>query len=693
MDTSPLSRILHSISCRGASLKDYYDSVKGNLGYLVALVTPVTYCGFCLFPLPQQGAWPFDGFADKWSQRPDEPSSRTRFPLEHVQASGFRGCKVCMAISEAIRRYCQRPVVRLEWHQSGRSLHPYEQDTDDASTSYMGASVFRLLFDAVETADLGVLQRHPYVVENPNPEGRIDVESCARSLNFWLGDCSESHEKCKVRASNPLLPTRVIRITDNGGPHPVVRLMESKGSRGEYVCLSHCWGELRPTCITTRDTYQRNITEIPWSSLPQTFQDAVSVTKLLGKEFLWIDSICIIQGDDVDWRAEAARMCTVYENAFLTLMATKAKDGRDGLLRSESSPIAARIPDSSLPGQLFFRQQSSIPSLGWGDMRAGGGVRPEVNPLLGRAWAFQERCLSFRAAHFTADGILYECIQSQVSDWSHGRGIPGNLNHGQGSRARLANAREFAAEWARIASAYSGLKLTNDRDRLPALAGMARQLASRGTSSGYHPGRYLAGLWEDTFHWDVMWTPGSVCDTSEDDIPTPCSEYIAPTWSWASFKSSMTTWSRTRCDLSLKDFQIGLTGPDEFGEVSSLTIRVSSRLLHARIWHENQMIDGIIEDIVHQYRLDVGFGSFIFYPDHNALWSEEHVFEDGTPVICIPAYMDGTLNGFLVLMDLDGSSNTFSRIGVTLSVRWGTQSLPSVHELLQKQREVVITLV
>ncbi|KAK0721027.1 heterokaryon incompatibility protein-domain-containing protein, partial [Lasiosphaeris hirsuta] len=372
---------------------------------------------------------------------------------------------------------------------------------------------------------------------------------CARSLRFWIGQCSEAHAMCKSGAApEPLMPTRVVRITDTGGPRPAVRLVASNGARGEYVCLSHCWGGLRPACITTRDTYQRNTAEIPWSSLPQTFRDAVSVTRLLGKEFLWIDSLCIIQGDDADWRAEAARMCAVYENSFLTLMATKARDGRDGLLRAES-PAAAEIHDASLPGLVFLREQSHFPSLGWGDMRAGGGARPEANPLLGRAWAFQERCLSLRAAHFTANGVLYECPEGQVCDWSHGRGMAGNLKHSRGSPARagLAGAREFAAEWARITSAYSGLKLTNDRDRLPALAGMARQLASCGTSNGYRPGRYLAGLWEDTFDRDVMWTPGSVCDSSEGDmiqVPAAGPEYIAPTWSWASFRSSVTTWGR-----------------------------------------------------------------------------------------------------------------------------------------------------
>ncbi|KAH6951058.1 hypothetical protein BKA56DRAFT_626064 [Ilyonectria sp. MPI-CAGE-AT-0026] len=35
--------------------------------------------------------------------------------------------------------------------------------------------------------------------------------------------------------------------------------------------------------------------------LPQTFRDAIRVTRELGKRYLWIDAICIIQADKVEW--------------------------------------------------------------------------------------------------------------------------------------------------------------------------------------------------------------------------------------------------------------------------------------------------------------------------------------------------------------------------------------------------------
>ncbi|KAK0704421.1 heterokaryon incompatibility protein-domain-containing protein, partial [Lasiosphaeris hirsuta] len=282
--------------------------------------------------------------------------------------------------------------------------------------------------------------------------------------------CSRCHKQCMPRppASNAPLPARMIKITDASGAHPMANLVDFH-VRKDYICLSHCWGAVRPDCITTKETYQRNTAEIPWSSLPQTFKDAIIVTKLLGKEFLWIDSICIVQGDEHDWMAEASKMCTVYENSFLTLMATKAGDAHGGLLPKDHN----------------------------------------VFPLLRRAWVFQERCLSLRVAHFTAEGVVYEC-------------------YGRGLWSAPRNAAEFVQVWNGIVKVYSGLDLTFHSDKLPALAGLAKQLSSRSKSSGYHPGRFLAGVWENTFAEGLIWS-----GTNKPPGPGPLT-WGAPTWSWAS---------------------------------------------------------------------------------------------------------------------------------------------------------------
>ncbi|KAE8453294.1 hypothetical protein EG329_011361 [Mollisiaceae sp. DMI_Dod_QoI] len=63
----------------------------------------------------------------------------------------------------------------------------------------------------------------------------------------------------------------------------------------------------------------------------QTFQDAIWVTQSLGFSYIWIDSLCIVQDDEDDWRQESALMSQVYGNAVVNIAATKAENGSVGL--------------------------------------------------------------------------------------------------------------------------------------------------------------------------------------------------------------------------------------------------------------------------------------------------------------------------------------------------------------------------
>ncbi|KAK7715694.1 hypothetical protein SLS63_011281 [Diaporthe eres] len=112
-----------------------------------------------------------------------------------------------------------------------------------------------------------------------------------------------------------------------------------------YACLSHCWGNPQEICQTRRPdieepkdnlevhTGRGNIEKskddlgglkVPLDALTKTFQDAVEVCRSLKIKYIWIDSLCIIQNNPEDWENEAARMADIYENAYITIAATKS---------------------------------------------------------------------------------------------------------------------------------------------------------------------------------------------------------------------------------------------------------------------------------------------------------------------------------------------------------------------------------
>jgi hypothetical protein len=116
------------------------------------------------------------------------------------------------------------------------------------------------------------------------PDQNLDL------MRRWIQQCIKDHPRCQTE-SHSLLPKRVI---DVGLPqNEFVRLHESNGQRASYTTLSHQWGNSH--LLTTKtSTLKTRKESISWSSLSPTFQDSITLTRLLGVRYLWIDSLCII---------------------------------------------------------------------------------------------------------------------------------------------------------------------------------------------------------------------------------------------------------------------------------------------------------------------------------------------------------------------------------------------------------------
>ncbi len=115
-----------------------------------------------------------------------------------------------------------------------------------------------------------------------------------RMIYTWLAQCDNSHSACQSHLLTPL-PRRVIDVRLNDQDEDP-RVYQSHGELGQYTALSHCWGTTQH--FTTEST---NLAErckgMSWDSLPQTFQNAIYLTRSLGIRYLWIDSLCILQDD------------------------------------------------------------------------------------------------------------------------------------------------------------------------------------------------------------------------------------------------------------------------------------------------------------------------------------------------------------------------------------------------------------
>jgi Heterokaryon incompatibility protein (HET) len=162
-----------------------------------------------------------------------------------------------------------------------------------------------------------------------------DDESCWDLFQKWLQQCQMNHELCRLR-SHPRswYPTRLLRISDWPIKDPWTRMIRlhitaEEEMAGPYMTVSHCWGGEVPTTLT-EETMDFLKAGLVMQDLPKTFTDAVRIVASCGVEYLWIDSLCIIQGSEEDWRREASMMGKVYSNSFCNIAATGSPNSSGG---------------------------------------------------------------------------------------------------------------------------------------------------------------------------------------------------------------------------------------------------------------------------------------------------------------------------------------------------------------------------
>jgi len=127
-------------------------------------------------------------------------------------------------------------------------------------------------------------------------------------IHPWLKDCLLLHAACFTTVSAEIiddrhgsdLPRRILQVRP--GPDPsFVKIVHSDGLVSKYCALSHCWGppEKRPF-RTTAENMERVISGIPIDELPRTFREVIALVRAMEIDYLWIDSLCIIQDDQQD---------------------------------------------------------------------------------------------------------------------------------------------------------------------------------------------------------------------------------------------------------------------------------------------------------------------------------------------------------------------------------------------------------
>ncbi|KAF1850768.1 uncharacterized protein K460DRAFT_274684, partial [Cucurbitaria berberidis CBS 394.84] len=352
---------------------------------------------------------------------------------------------------------------------------------------------------------------------------------------MWLEDCDSVHERCQGFSES--LPTRLIDVGTIDAP--MLRLTETnrgKISSRKYIALSHPWGNTQkyPPFSTMRKDMDMFKEAIPEDKLPATFRDAVKVTRELSIRYLWIDSLCIIQGPDGDFNDEAKRMEDVFNGAFCVLAASRANSQRDGFLgpRPKREYVTFQH-DAEKP----FYVCKNI------DNFSKDVIEGSLNK---RGWVLQERALARRTIYFTKSQTYFECgegvrcetltrMQNNMADFLGDPNFP--------DKAMRANRAEKIAYFQGLYKQYSRLDFTRYEDRPFAIAGLEKRLQRAfGTRGAY-------GIFDDgdktdggLFHRSLLWQRGEEKGDAGNLTPIefpPERNVRVPSWSWMAYKGGI----------------------------------------------------------------------------------------------------------------------------------------------------------
>ncbi|KAB8199112.1 heterokaryon incompatibility protein-domain-containing protein [Aspergillus parasiticus] len=514
----------------------------------------------------------------------------------------------------------------------------------------------------------------------------MNCKVAAHKAGQWLGQCTDFHQACSKR-EKPVLPKRVVRLASyNVSP----ALYEtSDGERADYVALSYCWGGEKHL-LTTQNTIRSHKAGIPWSKIPQTLKDAMHLTLELGVEFIWIDALCIIQDDLVDWKEEASKFGSVYRSALITISATASPNTTSGIFcdqRSQRHKLRTHVA-SMKNIDIYMRQACSTTHVGLFEhlnIFGNGYQEEEALPILGRGWTFQERILSRRLLHCSGEEIAWECFSGDIhcecasrvpytrpnvprEMHGHLRSIPdtkkaieGRLRDGVSEAWDGANSP--LREWQELTMAYSSCQFTYPRDRLVALEGIAQQFQQ------FRLGSYFLGMWGQNFHFQLDWMIMTLDESRRLDVPT---------WSWASVyhkcQYNFHPFSPSYQSVWLCDIVRSPSDVPPHSDISSRALVISSKVVDGIIQLEGGPSDISLDVEVNINGKMYGMIADIQqWPEASNQWGniqEDERLYNGQLVLCLELSTYHLLDPSrcvkvcLVLRELSSAKDTYRRVGI-----------------------------
>ena len=366
----------------------------------------------------------------------------------------------------------------------------------------------------------------------------------------WLKNCLEKHSLCRPTTEFPNPPKRLIHV-GNDTQHPFLVETFPDRQRVRWLSLSYCWGG-ETSMSLNHNTMDKLKNGVPLVDLDEAIQDAISVTRSLGIEYIWIDALCLRQ-DNNEWNDELQKMNEIYGGSIVTLVSASSDSVKNRFLNKRNLdyiPVAYSTDPEDRRAKIFLSQE-------WNDSAC------EYNgPWSKRGWTMQEGLLPNRVLFYTASQLVWKCCEEQ----SFERGVTerikdriseiltysdhDNIGFGSGflwtlpTFLRFKRFKDYLPTclditlmshsdtfrlWYDLIEDYTQRQFQDIDDRLRAISSLARMYSAMIQNL-----TYVAGLWREDLIRGLMWyVPGATLISHGSADKPQASLKAFPSWSWA----------------------------------------------------------------------------------------------------------------------------------------------------------------
>lgn len=271
-------------------------------------------------------------------------------------------------------------------------------------------------------------------------------------IRSWLQECHAGHRKCQILSPEARIES--VRLVDC-----INNQIICSDFNYPYLALSYVWG---PKVSSQQSFHFNDLDYSPQpiiGEVPLTIKDAITVTRELGYQYLWVDRYCVSRDGSVR-HSTLASMDEIYERADATIVAFHGNNDMAGLPGVSTTPRRFEEELTLMEG-LKIPEPTRITKL----------MKDSSSIWKTRGWTYQEAKCSQRCIFFSEGEVHFVCRDSARNELiPHLKTSDTLEKNALLIRAELSYHRW--GEFQRCVFDYSGRAFTYPSDRMDAFRGI-----------------------------------------------------------------------------------------------------------------------------------------------------------------------------------------------------------------------------